>query len=79
MKIGLPERSLLLGIEFDGWRVIHGRRLIAKRRNHPSPIETSCRTIRAMARATIIDIIGGGSVVVVIDDPFLSLITRKSS
>lgn len=78
MKIGLPERSLLLGIEFDWGRVTYRRRLIVQRRNHPSPIETSSRTIRAMARAIIFAIIGVGSGVVVVDSS-LSLATRKSS
>lgn len=73
MKIGLPHGRLLLSIGFDGWRIIHRRRLIAQRRNHPSLIKTSCRPVRATARATII-------VVVVVEvDPSLSLVTRKSS
>lgn len=70
MEVGLPQGRQLLGIKFNGWRVVH-RRLIAQRRNHISPVKTSCRPIRAMARTTIIDI--------VVINPSLSLVTRKSS
>lgn len=74
MKIGLPHGRLLLSIGFDGWRIIHRRRLIAQRRNHPNLIKTSCRPVRATARATIIVVVVGVDV-----DPSLSLVTRKSS
>ena len=72
MEIGFPQgRMVILWIRFNEYIFIQ-RRLITQRRNHLSPIKTSCRPIRAMAITRIINIVD-----VVVIGPSLSLITRK--